>query len=203
MFHPLAKNKAANRELGPAISSRTLPSKHNCPPQSSPPTAPRKRQLLAVSAMIFGSLLSYFIITQYVLMTVEIKGVSMSPTLLNGQRYLLFRCPYLWRAPRVGEIVVIKDPADQGMSIKRVMAGPGDVIEIRGDGVFVNKVRLHEPYLTSFAARANGDSPVNPLRLGANEYFVLGDNRGRSADSRSYGPVRRQAILGLIARSSD
>lgn len=201
MFHSLEKHKAVNRELGPGISIRTLPRKHGCDTPEPPQTPSRKRQLLPMVAVLAGSLLSYFLISQFVLMTVEIKGVSMSPTLLNGQRYLLFRYPYLWRSPRAGEIVVIKDPADQDLSIKRVIAGPNDLVEVRGDGVYVNHVRLQEPYLTSFASRANADIPVKPIRLGVNEYFVLGDNRGRSADSRSYGPVRRQAILGLISRS--
>jgi signal peptidase I len=180
------------------------------PPIDSPPT-PRSFKLLRyagdyrqsslIVCIILWSILSYFLISNYVLMAVEVKGISMSPTLLDGQRYMLYRCPYLWRAPRKGEIVVIEDPQDHGLSVKRIVGLPTDCIEVRQDGVYVNKTRLSEPYLTSAAAHASGERPVNPTRLGAKEYFVLGDNREISADSRIYGPVPRQNILGLLSKS--
>jgi signal peptidase I len=166
-----------------------------------PPAQNLKRQILLGLFVGLLSIVSYVLISHFVLMSVTIRGVSMSPTLLNGDRYLLFRCPYLWRAPRQGEIVVIKDPEDQGLSIKRIVALPNDLVEIRGDGVYVNHVKLSEPYLTSVAAQASGDSRLKPTRLGENDYFVLGDNRSRSADSRQFGPVPRKNILGLITKS--
>jgi signal peptidase I len=160
------------------------------------------RQVQLIVCIVLWSVISYLLISRFLLMSVEIQGVSMSPTLLNGQRYILYRCPYLWRAPRHGEIVVIKDPQDQDLSIKRIIAAPNDVVEVKADGVYVNNTRLSEPYLTSFASRALALSPVKPTRLGPNDYFLLGDNRGRSADSRIYGPVPRSYILGLISKSS-
>lgn len=162
---------------------------------------PQYRQVRLLIFVVLLSLLSYFLISHFIMMTVQIKGISMSPTLLDGDRYILFRCPYLWRAPRQGEIVVIRDPEDQGLSIKRIVALPNDMVEIRGDGVYVNGNKLAEPYLASFAAFATGDFRVRPTRLGPDDYFVLGDNRPRSADSRTYGPVLRKAILGLISKS--
>ena len=68
--------------------------------------------------------------------------------------------------------------------------------------MYVNNGKLPEPYLASFAALASGDYRVKPTRLGPDNYYVLGDNRPRSADSRTYGPVSRKAILGLIEKSS-
>jgi len=166
------------------------------------PRAPQYRQLRLLVFVVLMSAAAYLLISRFVLMTVEIKGASMSPTLLDGERYILFRCPYLWRSPRSGEIVVIRDPEDHGLSIKRIVAGPNDLVEIRGDGVYVNNGKLPEPYLASFAALASGDYRVKPTRLGPDNYYVLGDNRPRSADSRTYGPVSRKAILGLIEKSS-
>jgi signal peptidase I len=160
------------------------------------------RQSSLIVCIILWSVLSYFLISNYVLMAVEVKGISMSPTLLDGQRYMLYRCPFLWRAPRKGEIVVIEDPQDHGLSVKRIVGLPTDWIEVRQDGVYVNKTRLAEPYLTSAAAHASGERPVNLTRLGGEEYFVLGDNREVSADSRIYGPVPRQNILGLLSKSN-
>ena len=166
---------------------------------ASRPGKTRQIQLLVCAALY--TIIFYLLISHFVLMGVEIKGTSMSPTLLDGERYILFRCPYLWRAPRAGEIVVIKDPQDMDLSIKRIVGLPNDLVEIRKDGVFVNNVKLPEPYLTSFAAYASGFEPVKPTRLGPHDYFVLGDNRNRSADSRIYGPVPRKFILGLISKS--
>src|SRR3954447_11593752 len=78
------------------------------------------RQLRLVVCVLLWSVFSYFFISHFVLMAVEIRGGSMSPTLIDGERYLLYRCTYLVRTPRKGEIVVIKDPEDHGLSIKRI-----------------------------------------------------------------------------------
>lgn len=166
------------------------------------PSARRSsRQLPILVILLVLCVASYFLISRYVLMSVQITGTSMSPTLFNGERYILLRFPYLWRNPRQGEIVVIRDPEDHGLSIKRIIARPNDVIEIRRDGVYINRVKLAEPYLASFASFATCTEPIRPTRLGPDDYFVLGDNRGSSADSRSYGPVPRKDILGLISKS--
>jgi signal peptidase I len=161
----------------------------------------RKEQVKLLLCAVLWTVIFYLLISHFVIMAVEIKGTSMSPTLLDGERYILYRCPYLWRSPRAGEIVVIKDPQDQDLSIKRIIALPNDLIEIRRDGVYVNNVKISEPYLTSFESFASGRDPVKPIRLGPHDYFVLGDNRNRSADSRIYGPVPRKFILGLISKS--
>jgi signal peptidase I len=185
----------------------------NSPEAGSPlsPLTPRRfrlfrylneyRQSSVIICIILWSVLSYFFISHYVLMAVEVKGISMSPTLLDGQRYLLYRCPFLWRSPRKGEIVVLEDPEDHGLSVKRIVALPHELIEVRRDGVYVNSRKLSEPYLTSSANAASGERPVKPTRLGGEDYFVLGDNRDLSADSRIYGPVPRKNILGLLSKS--
>ncbi len=160
------------------------------------------RQFRLIICILLWSVISYLLLSHFVLMAVEIKGTSMTPTLLDGQRYILFRCPYLWREPRQGEIVVIKDPQDHDLSVKRIVALPNDLVEIRTNGVYVNNAKLSEPYLTSIASRASGSEPVKAMRLGPDGYFVLGDNRSRSADSRLYGPVPRKFILGLITKSN-
>lgn len=176
------------------------PQKEN-QPRSSRGFFRENRQAHVILCILLWSVISYLLLSHFVLMAVEIKGTSMTPTLLDGQRYILFRCPYLWRAPRQGEIVVIKDPQDHDLSVKRIVALPNDLVEIRRDGVYVNNAKLPEPYLTSIASRASGFEPIKATRLGRDDYFVLGDNRSRSADSRIYGPVPRKFILGLITKS--
>jgi signal peptidase I len=158
-----------------------------------------KRRVSLVLFSLVWSVACYFFFSHFVLMAVQIKGASMNPTLKDGDRHILYRCTYLWRAPKQGEIVVIRDPEDHGLSIKRIVATPNDTIEIRYDGVYVNGGKLPEPYLDVEAAAAAGRRLVRPTRLGPQEYYVLGDNRAFSADSRSYGPVVRDAILGKIS----
>lgn len=159
------------------------------------------RQSYAAVCIVLWSILAYLFISHFVMMRIEIKGASMWPTLLDGQRFILYRCPYLFRSPQRGEIVVIRDPEDHDLSIKRIIAGPGETIEIRRNGVYVNDVKLSEPYLTSFSTYASGNKIIKPTRLGPNDYYVLGDNRDRSADSRIYGAVPRNFILGCIHKT--
>ena len=176
--------------------------------ESSPVSAPEirsptnsrfTRRLLLVACVLAGSVFSYFLISRFVLMSVQIHGVSMAPTLRDGERYILYRAPYLWRSPRQGEIVVLRDPEDNDLSIKRIIGLPNDIVEIRRDGIYVNRVKLSEPYLDPDARAFN--EPARPIHLGDDDYFVLGDNRSRSADSRLYGPVQRKSILGVISKS--
>jgi len=159
------------------------------------------RQAYVGFCIILWSILAYLFISHFIMMRVEIKGASMWPTLLDGQRYILYRCPYLFRSPQKGEIVVIRDPEDHDFSIKRVVAVPGETVEIRRSGVYINNTKLPEPYLTSFSAYASGNRLIKAHRLGPNDFFVLGDNRDRSADSRIYGAVPRDSILGCIHKT--
>ncbi|MDB6109402.1 MAG: signal peptidase [Pedosphaera sp.] len=158
------------------------------------------RQIRLLVCVILWSLLSYFFISHFVLMAVEIKGGSMSPTLIDGERYLLYRCTYLVRPPRKGEIVVIKDPEDHGLSIKRIVGLPDELVEMRTDGLYVNNAKIAEPYLLSKYTLLPHYQPTKPIHLAKGNYFVLGDNRNNSADSRIYGPVQRSEILGVISK---
>lgn len=162
---------------------------------------PERRHFYIGLCILLWSILAYLFISHFLLMSVEIKGASMSPTLMDGQHYILFRYPYLVRTPKGGEIVVIRDPEDHQLSIKRIIAGPNQTIEIRRDGVYVDERKLDEPYLTAEASWASGHKLIKATKLGPKQFYVLGDNRDRSADSRIYGPVPKNFILGLIHKS--
>jgi len=95
---------------------------------------------------------------------------------------------------------VLKDPEEQGYAVKRIVAQQGDRVFVNRQGqIYVNGARLIEPYLPPGTPTYASAKYRDELWIcGVNQYFVLGDNRNNSADSRSYGAVARQNILGLV-----
>ena len=155
-------------------------------------------QYLSVAALAMAS---YFIISHFVLQSVQVVGESMVPTLHDSQHYLLNRWVYLLRAPKRQDIVVIRDPIDNGYAVKRIIATGGDSVYLNGGNVYVNGKKIEEPYLASGTPTFGYSKRTERIiKCGEDQYFVLGDNRRNSTDSRTYGPVPRQSILGLIVR---
>jgi signal peptidase I len=113
----------------------------------------------------------------------------------------LNRSVYYIHAPQRGDIVVLRDPADHGLSVKRVIAAAGDCVVLKEGRVYVNGRRLDEPYLTpGVLTFPQTKAREQRLDCGEGQYVVFGDNRGNSADSRCYGPVSRGGILGRVVR---
>lgn len=136
---------------------------------------------------------------QHLLQTVQIQGRSMSPTLPDARCYLLNRMVYMFREPKTSEIVVLRDPEINSFAIKRVVAKPGDSVFVQGGHLYVNGQELPEPYLDRGTKTfPGGRYRAQMFVCGVNQYFVLGDNRNNSADSRVYGTVSRQSILGMV-----
>ncbi|HLQ62152.1 MAG TPA: signal peptidase I [Candidatus Acidoferrales bacterium] len=134
---------------------------------------------------------------------VHVVGSSMYPTLDSGDLLIASKIDYRLHPPERGDIVILKDPMDSSRDfIKRVIGLPGDRVLIRTGRVLINGVPLDEPYLapgwrgTWQTTEAPEGSVVPP-----NNYFVLGDNRDHSSDSRLFGWVSRDQIDGkAIAR---
>lgn len=169
--------------------------------RSSGVPSARRRPLNIVQWTVLVGLvfLSYFAFSRVGVQVVEVIGDSMSPTLHASDRYLLKKWVYLFREPQRNEVVVIADPDDDGFSVKRIVATEGETVVLKGGKVFVNGRELKEPYLPyGVVTYGNTHSGEQIFRCGDNEYFVLGDNRSISVDSRTYGPVPKQNILGLI-----
>jgi signal peptidase I len=126
-----------------------------------------------------------------------IEGPSMQPNFYAGQYVVVARVPYLFADPQRGEIVVI-DPPGAGPNapslIKRLIGLPGEQIEMRGGLVFVNGVQLDEPYIKEACDLVRCRDAM--WTLSENEYFFMGDNRNNSHDSRAFGPVTRDRIVG-------
>jgi signal peptidase I len=159
------------------------------------------RQLFHLVLLAVLAMGSYFVISHCVLQSVQVVGVSMVPTLHNADHYFLNRLAYYLHAPQHSDIVVAKDPTDGTFVVKRIVALPGEAIHFKNGEVYINGVKLKEPYL-AYGTFTFTNTKVNEALIlcGRDQYFLLGDNRGNSFDSRMYGPVRRQNILGAIMR---
>lgn len=148
------------------------------------------------------SALSYLFIAHFIFQSVQVQGPSMYPTLLNGNFYWLDRFAYEIRKPKPGDIVAIKDPSGHGFDVKRIIAVPTQSIYISGGKVYVNGHLLNEPYLPqkvrTFAYSVETEDEF--FCLARNQFFVMGDNRGNSCDSRSFGPIASGLILGKVLR---
>ena len=136
---------------------------------------------------------SVFIIL-FLYQPVRVEGTSMVPMLQDQDRLFINKLAYHMGDVRLNDVVVFHYPRDPAKSyIKRVIALPGDAIRIDHGKVFVNKVRLIEPYVP---ARYTDDRSQPEMIVPANEYFVMGDHRSISSDSRDFGPVERSLIYG-------
>ena len=158
--------------------------------------------LVHLGLVLVLSIGSYFFCSRFVYTTVEIRGVSMYPNLVPGDRFLLNLWSGWFRAPRRGDLVVLRDPVHGDFAVKRVVGLPGENIQMQKYIAYVNGQRLVEPYLPA-AAVASADAMMERgLIVPAGCYFVLGDNRANSEDSRRYGAVPRRSVFGTIQLAS-
>jgi signal peptidase I len=120
-------------------------------------------------------------------------GQSMEPNLHPHQRLIVDKVSYRLHAPQRNDIVVIDLPSMEELLVKRIVAMPGEIVEIRSGVVYVNGQPIAEPF-------PHDTSPIEmaPMTLGPLAYFVLGDNRSNSNDSRAFGPVTLDQILGRV-----
>ena len=131
-----------------------------------------------------------------------IKGSSMLPTLQDGDWVLVWRLSYLLHTPKRQDVIICHYPGRRMKQckwipmcfIKRVIGIPGDLIEIDHGTVLIDGHPLAEPYLDPDKCNYERSRPLR--RLGRQDFYVLGDHRDRSNDSRSVGPIRRNAVYG-------
>jgi signal peptidase I len=174
-------------------------------------------ELVLIVAVALGLALG---IQAFLVKPYRIPSESMVPTLEIGQRVLVNRIGHNFRDPKVGDIVVFHPPAGAEQDntcgiegpegapcakptagraevnfIKRVVAGPGDKLQIDDGHVILNGRRAKEPFARPCGGGDGCDFPVEII-IPADHYFMMGDNRGSSDDSRFWGPVPRDWIIG-------
>jgi signal peptidase I len=148
----------------------------------------------AINTLLF--LIAVFTVLQLALPRSEVHGRSMEPTFVEGQRLIISRINYMLGDPQRGDIIVFNSPQardDDPSLIKRVIGLPGELVEIRDGEVYINGQRLDEPYIKEPCTRQCRD---RQWQLADDEYFVMGDNRNVSNDSRAFGPIKHSAIIG-------
>ena len=123
---------------------------------------------------------------------------SMEPTLCAGERFIVNKTAYLLSDPHRGEVVLFSRPGEKVQFVKRVIGLPGELIEIRGKAVFINGRTIEEPYVLLPKNRASPGEFTTPTVVPTDSYYLLGDNRDNSQDSRFFGPIRRADIHGRV-----
>ncbi len=168
--------------------------------QTAPAATSSASSLLReVAEVVVLAIILYFGIS-FAVQAVHVEGLSMYATLDDNDYLIANKIDYRLHPPQRGDIIILRPPTDNSKDfIKRVIALPGEKLLIRDGYVYINGHKLEEPYLPEAWTTLNnpapwsvGDGAVIP----ANEYFVMGDNRNRSQDSRIFGPISRDRIDG-------
>ena len=153
-----------------------------------------------VSKIVIIAMLIVVPIRYFVFQPFFVRGQSMEPSFHNGDYLIIDELSYRFRAPERGEVIVFKYPQDPSQRyIKRIVGLPGETIQIEDGQVFLYQDGQRQPlsesdYLSDFL-----QTPGNvKVSLDMNEYFVLGDNRQVSADSRRWGSLPEENIIGRV-----
>jgi signal peptidase I len=167
------------------------------------PLSPLSRPARWLSALGSAAQLGVLAIVAYALLfhLSIVRGSSMIPGIHDGDRILVDHLSYLLGDVRRGDVVVLRCPLDPSLDyIKRVIALPGDEVRIDDGSVFVNGERVDEPYIASAGDAGAEEERRSRLceRIESDHYFVLGDNRDHSSDSREFGQVPRDLLRGRV-----
>ncbi|MCI8354276.1 MAG: signal peptidase I [Lachnospiraceae bacterium] len=158
------------------------------------------REIFSTVFCAFAAVFVAFVIVFSVGMKVGVIGVSMEPKLYNGQEVLVNRLLYRLSSPGRGDVVAFLPNGNKNSHyyIKRVVGLPGETVQIVGGYVYINGELLVED--ESYDKIADAGIAQVEVQLGSDEFFVLGDNRNNSEDSRSgnIGPVKKETIAGKV-----
>ncbi|MDO8469609.1 MAG: signal peptidase I [bacterium] len=158
---------------------------------------------LEVLQTVIIAVVAVFLVRTFIAQPFLVSGQSMEPTFHDGNYLLVDEVAYRLRNPERGEVVVFRYPGDhRSFYIKRIIGLPGERIVVSAGMVTVYPITdssgetLREPYIMPGGAGVAGGTYETVL--GSDTYFVMGDNRNFSYDSRSWGPLKRSEIIGLV-----
>lgn len=150
--------------------------------------------LREVLVIIIVAIVIFFLL-QTTVQKSSVIGYSMEPSLQNGQQLLINKVVYYFSEPERGDVIILHPPPPYNPEttpfIKRIIALPGDTIEVKNGAVYVNGSKLDEPYI-----KEPPTYNFQQKKIPENEYFVLGDNRNNTNDSHNGWTVPRQNIIG-------
>lgn len=156
-----------------------------------------------VETLVIG-LSIFLVIYLFFMQPHQVSGHSMETTLMDKDYVLTDKVSYKVGDPQRGDIVVFHAPPDANCPvgtgcdfIKRIIALPGEEVSVRSNGIYINGVKLDEPYLDEgIQTEAGNFTRGRSITVGQDEYFMVGDNRPHSSDSRAWGPVNKSQIVG-------
>jgi signal peptidase I len=163
-------------------------------------SAPQKKENFLLEMVRFAiiAVLIVFPIRLFIAQPFIVAGASMEPTFTNGQYLIVDELTYRFGEPHRGDVIIFRYPRDPSkFFIKRIIGLPGEIVHIEGKAITIfnpahkDGIVLTEPYV----ARMDKDMPITQ-QLNNDEYFVLGDNRDASSDSRVWGILKRDLIVG-------
>lgn len=183
---------------GEHVTSEAKEHKKNNPPVIS---IPRKIAAIGMDFLetIVVALSIFVVVYLFLVQPHEVKGSSMEPTFHNNEYILTDKISYRLADPQRGDIVIFKAPNNPEVDyIKRIIGSPGDTVKIDGGEIYINGARLDERYLTQTTLLIPGGSlhEGSEIAIPPDTFFVMGDNRGHSSDSREFGPIERSSIIG-------
>jgi len=144
--------------------------------------------------VVLATIIRYFIIQPFI-----VDGQSMEPTFQNSDYLITEKISFRIGTPKRGEVVIFRPPDNPSVNyLKRVIGLPGDEVEIKDGLVYVNSKKLDEPYLIGNDKTKLVQPGSLKVTIKQNEYFVLGDNREHSRDSRELGPIPKSNVVSRV-----
>ncbi len=158
------------------------------------------RELLNTAIYLLCVLGAVWLVITFVGQRTEVEGASMENTLHNGDNLIVDKLSYRFHDPERFDIIVFPfQYQDKTYYIKRIIGLPGETVQIKEDGsIYINGEKLQESYGREVIQPENIGRATDPIELGEDEYFVMGDNRNNSSDSRTdiVGNIKREDIIG-------
>lgn len=154
--------------------------------------------LFEIFETIIVAIIAVVLVRSFVVQPFVVSGASMEPTFFNGNYLLVDELTYMFRNPDRGEVIVFRYPGDlKSFYIKRIIGLPGERVIVEKGKVSIykgeEKIDLNEAYIGGRFTQGSFE-----VSLGDDEFFVMGDNRNFSFDSRNWGPLPKEDVVGIV-----